>query len=518
MILNGAREGFPILRRPCPGFAWYHFDTHGLSIFRHKTGWTGTRKYNRMTRRILTLALAFFALPAYPQAAPAEDQDFASSIRQWTTRPEFLSPLVDHLPRVANVPAPKDILGYHAGAPGKLTYYADILKYYRALAAASPRVRIIETGKTDEGRECVVIAIASEETIKSLEKYRDALAKLADPRALTGAQAKEVIASAKPIYHLMGGLHSSETGPPEMLMELAYRLVAEDSDLIKHIRENVIVTITPVAAPEATMRNLLAWYLEWHPPIMHDLHESQPFLYTFSGQSPQNPTLDPILYAELPWFANYELATMARFGMPGVWTHAFVDMWSPGYLGFMSSNHNGMLRMYETFGNSGGNTMKRKVAPERRGGGNDVTKREWYRPMPPYPEVEWSMRNNINYSETAVLSALELTSNFSHAILENFYQKSRNSIESGRSQPPFGYVIPGGQKDMNRVALLVNLLRRQGIEVGRAISGFQLKEGSFPEGSFVISLTAGWRRSSSRSSPSPTPIYAPTTIRAGRWA
>ena len=96
---------------------------------------------------------------------------------------------------------------------------------------------------------------------------------------------------------------------------------------------------------------------------MHDLHESQPLMYTFSGQAPQNPTLDPILYAELPWFSNFELTKMISYGMPGVWTHAFVDMWSPGYLGFMASNHNGMLRMYETFGNGGANTLRRQREP-----------------------------------------------------------------------------------------------------------------------------------------------------------
>src|SRR5579872_4738604 len=98
---------------------------------------------------------------------------------------------------------------------------------------------------------------------------------------------------------------------------------------------------------------------------------------------------------------------MIKYGMPGVWTHAFVDMWSPGYLGFMSSNHNGMLRMYEVFGNGGANTMHRRVAPPAdeaggrggRGGGGQTT-REWYRPMPPYKEVDWSQRNNTNYVET----------------------------------------------------------------------------------------------------------------------
>jgi hypothetical protein len=88
------------------------------------------------------------------------------------------------------------------------------------------------------------------------------------------------------------------------------------------------------------------------------------------------------------------MTKMISYGMPGVWTHAFVDMWSPGYLGFMSSNHNGMLRMYETFGNGGANTMKRtwrRRWPDARrrpfhrcrrcrpaGGGGSMTTREWY--------------------------------------------------------------------------------------------------------------------------------------------
>ncbi len=237
------------------------------------------------------------------------------------------------------------------------------------------------------------------------------------------------------------------------------------------------------------MRTLLDWYLQWHPPIMHDLHEAQPFMYTFSGQAPQNPTLDPILYTELPWMADFEMEQMTKYGMPGVWTHAFVDMWSPGYLGFMSSNHNGMLRMYEIFGNGGANTMHRRILPAANPGapaGGGATTREWYRPLPPYKEVDWSIRNSTNYSETGVLSALQLVAAFPQVILENFYKKSRNSIESGKKDPPFGYVIPSGQADVTRVAMVVNLLRIQGIEVGRATGEVKLKEGTYPAGSFIV--------------------------------
>jgi len=464
-----------------------------------------------------------------------QDADFAAAVKQWTTRPEFSSPLVDHLPKSPDVPSPKDVLGHHIGAPKVLTYYAQAVDYYRALAAKSDRVKVLPIGTTDEGRECVVVFVASEETIRNLEQYRGHLARLADPRSLTEEQARDVIARAKPIYHLMGGLHSGETGPPEMLMELAYRLAVEDSPLVQRIRDQIIVSITPVAEPDGrdryadwyyrhrvdvtderaripgppywgkyifhdnnrdinysqvTMRRLLAWYLEWHPPIMHELHESVPFMYTFSGQAPQNPTLDPILYGELPWFSNFEMAQMIKYGMPGVWTHAFVDMWSPGYLGFMASNHNGMLRMYETFGNAGATTMKRKVepspdAPPIPGAGNP-TSREWYRPLPPYKEVEWSMRNNTNYMETGVLSALDLASAFPRVILENFYRKSRNSIESGKKDAPYAFVIPAGQPDRTRVDYVVNTLRLQGIEVGRAREEFKAGGVTIPAGSYVV--------------------------------
>ena len=120
--------------------------------------------------------LLLVASAATADAPQTMDPDFASSVAEWTTKPEFLSPLVDHLPTVAGIPSPRDVLGYHIGAPKKLTYYADILRYYRSLEAAnSPRVKVLTTGTTDEGRECLVVFVGSEETIGSLERHRGSL-------------------------------------------------------------------------------------------------------------------------------------------------------------------------------------------------------------------------------------------------------------------------------------------------------------------------------------------------------
>ena len=119
----------------------------------------------------------------------------------------------------------------------------------------------IETiGKSDEGRELVVVWVSSDENIKNVQKNRDNLAKIADPRGLTPDQIKTLIQTTKPHYHFMGGLHSGETGPSEMLMELTYRLATETSPLIKQIRDNVIVSITPVADPDGRDRNVDWFY------------------------------------------------------------------------------------------------------------------------------------------------------------------------------------------------------------------------------------------------------------------
>jgi hypothetical protein len=489
--------------------------------------------------QLSSLLLAFgFAGAAFSQMM---DPDYAAQVKEWTTKPEFMSPLVDHLPKSGTVPSPKDVLGYTIGAPKKLTYYADMVRYYEALAKASPRVKIEKTGKTEEGRDTFIVYVGSDDAMAHLDTLKTNLAKLADPRGLSDADAKQIIETTKPMYTLSGGLHSAELGPPEMLMELTYRLATEDSPLIQKIRDEVVVAILPVADPDGRDRNIdwynkymidvtddngsfaggvpywgkytkhddnrdinyaglanqnfLRWYLEWHPQVMHDLHESVPFLYSFSGQAPQNPLVDPITWAELPWYSNFEMAQLTKYGMPGVWDHGYVDGWSPGYVTTMSSNHNGLWRFFEIFGNGGATTMKRTLTAGPGGGGiSDVTKRTWFRPTPPYKEVMWSMRNNTNYAETGVLTALQLTSQFPKVILENFWIKSKNSIKSGSTEAPYAYVLPSDQEDPTRVAFVVHILRMQGIEVGRLKTALKLNDGTYPAGSLVVKMNQPYGR------------------------
>ena len=307
--------------------------------------------------------------------------------------------------------------------PKTLTYYADALKYYRALEKAAPRKVKIETiGKSDEGRELVVVWISSEDNIRNLATNRANLAKIADPRGMSEAQVNALINSTKPHYHLMGGLHSGEVGSVGNAdgtgLSTGGRDVAADQpdprqrvrvdhaagrsrwprsqrrlvlSRARHRRPAVCrqprrrdAAVAVAGVPywgkyvyhdnnrdinlsQMSMRAITDWYFTAHPPIMHDLHEAAQLMYTYSGGPPQNPNLDPILFAELPFFSNWEMSQMTKWGMPGVYTHAFMDGWSPGYLGSVAYNHNGMMRMYET--QSGVDAADSAAAPaDGRGG------------------------------------------------------------------------------------------------------------------------------------------------------
>ncbi len=436
----------------------------------------------------------------------AIDQAYTDLINKYTTEPQFNSPLTNYLPASSTVPTPLKVLGHIAGAPNYLPYSADVYKYFRALAAASPRVKVFSIGKTEEGREMIAVAVADEKLIADLDANKARLAKLADPRSIgmNDATADELIAQSTPVYYITGTIHSPETGAPTALMELAYRLAVDDAPYIQHIRSHVITLITPVVEVDgrdrqvdrynwhlanpgknyppllywghyvahdnnrdamgmtlALTRNVADTFIGWHAQVLHDLHESVPFLYDNSvGDGPYNAWVDPILNGEWQQIGWNNVQQLTKFGMPGVFTHGDFDTWSPGYLMFIAAMHNGISRLYETFGNDGADTVKRILDPE------DYA-RTWYKPNPPLPEVMWSQRNNNNYEQSGLLTTLNYFSNNTTLFLKNFYLKSKRSIEKPQLAGPAAYIFPADGKRPGSRALLLQVLQRQHVEISR---------------------------------------------------
>jgi len=490
---------------------------------------------------LLAAADAFGQPSLRPSApAPRNDEAYTAKIKEYTTAPYFMTELVDHLPASDSVPSPEKILGYAIGTPNKLTYTKDLHRYYRELERTSPRVRVLlAPEKSEEGREQLLIAVSDEANLKSLDRYKELTARLADPRRTNDAEARKLIAEAKPFYWASGSIHSTETGSPEMLMELAYRLAVEETPFIQEIRRNSIVLITPVLEVDgrdrmvdvynyrkanpgknspgllywgkyvahdnnrdglgmalALTRNMMRTFLEYHPQVLHDLHESVPFLYTSTGTGPYNAWLDPIVIDEWHMLAYHEVDEMTKRGVPGVWTHGFYDGWAPNYMFYVANGHNSIGRFYETYGNGGADTMDRTVTLQ--------SQRDWYRPNPPLPRVKWSLRNNVNMQQSALLFAMNYVAQNREKFLHNFYLKSKRSVAKSSNEGPAAYVIPGDQPRPVEAADMVNLLRLMGIEVHRATGDLSIKTGKdkdgkdvvqkYPAGSYVVRMDQPYSR------------------------
>jgi len=496
---------------------------------------------------ILALSVSTFAIVANAQIKPGRDpnqpidQEYTNKIREYTTAPYFNSPLTDYLPASTDIPTPKAVLGDVAGAPGKLPYAEDVYKYMRMLERASPRVKVFSIGTTEEGREMIAVAIGSEQLISKIEENRARLTKLADPRTINmdEAAADALVNASFPVYYITGTIHSTETGSPTALMELAYRLVVDNSPYVKSIRDSVLTLITPVvevdgrnrmvdvynwhlAHPNQNWPGLIYWghyvahdnnrdaiglslkltrnvmntYLSWKPQVLHDLHESVPYLYDNTiGDGPYNAWVDPILTDEWQMIGWNNVSEMTKFGMPGVFAHGNFDTWSPGYLMFIAATHNGISRLYETFGNAGADTVERTLSPGEY-------QRTWYRQNPPLPKAKWSQRNNNNYQQTALLTSLYYFGNNSKLFLKNFYLKSKRSIDKPKQEGPAAYVLPGDDPRPGNQAELLRTLQAQGVELSKATAPFTVS---------LRKKASSGAPARSSSSPSASPTPAPKT-------
>jgi hypothetical protein len=466
---------------------------------------------------VLFLSVAGTAALGDGETAPVRDPKqpiddaYTAKIHKYTTQPFFTSPLVDYLPASKNVPTPEAVLGDVAGAPGILPYAEDVYKYMRLLEKASPRVKVFSIGKTEEGREMIAVAVSSPENLKNLEANRAQLAKLADPRIikLDDAEADRIVAQAVPVYYITGTIHSPETGAPTALMELAYRLAVDESPYIREIRDGMVTLITPVVEVDGRDRmvDIYRWHLshpkDFYPPliywgkyvahdnnrdamgvtlkltenvlntyvdskaqVLHDLHESVPYLYdNTAGDGPFNAWVDPILTDEWEMIGWRNVSDMTKFGMPGVFTHGVFDTWSPGYLMFIAAMHNGISRLYETFGNGGADTLERTLD-------QDEYSRTWYRQNPPLPKVLWSQRDNNNYEQTGLLTSLHYFNENKRLFLKNFYLKAKRSVTKPGAEGPAAYVLPADDPRLGSQAALLQVLQKQAVEISRSTSAF----------------------------------------------
>ena len=484
-----------------------------------------------VSRCAVAALLATLLLPgALAAQGQPVDRAYTAKIREHLQDARISTELVDHLPASDRVPTPLTFFGRIVGTPGELTYARDIHRYLFALDSASPRVKTWKIGETEEGRDLIVVAIADSAIIAGLDTYRGYLNELTDPRRTTEARGQQLLETAKPIYWITSGLHSGETGGPEMLMELAYRMAVTETPFYENIRTNVITMITPVLEVDGRERQvdtyyfnktrpagearlpLMYWgkyvahdnnrdgmgqflaltrhvnqtFLRWTPQVMHDLHESVSYLYSSTGTGPYNEGLDAITVNEWWMMAQADVMELTKRGVPGVWTYGFYDGWVPNYLFFAAHSRNAIGRFYEVQSYGPENNPSLRVGP-------GTTSREWFRPNPPLPEIKWGPRNSVNIGQSGVLFSLDHFAKNRRLYLENYWLKAKRSVARGRTGPTFGWVVPAGQRRRVDAVDAINELQRQGLEIHVADAAFTAGAVKVERGDYVIRADQPYR-------------------------
>jgi len=462
-------------------------------------------------------ALLAAALLLAPTLHAADDADYTRQIRQFTTEPRFLTELVDHLPASDHVPTPLKFLGYIAGAENHLTYAEDVHRYMRALEAASPRVKVFSIGKTEEGREMIVVAVSSEQNIANLAKYRDITARLADPRkAPSAAERDQLVREGKTVVAISCSIHSTEIVASQMSTQLAYNLASANDDDTLSILRNTILILIPSPNPDGVdivanyYRKTLGtsaegrdppelyhhyaghddnrdWFMldlketravtrlfwkEWFPEIVYDIHQqgsngSRFFVPPF--YDPPNPHIAPLLLRQVGLIGHKMAADVTAAGFRGVLTNALYDTWWHGGFRTAPYFHNSIGILTEAASArimSPGNVTPDQLA---RGGTRGMrTALDVTTNFPePWPGGAWHPRDIMQMELIACHSVLSLAANYRADYLRNFYELGKASLSATADGAPIAYLVPAGQGRDENVAKMIGTLVEQGVEVYR---------------------------------------------------
>lgn len=432
-----------------------------------------------------------------------------------------------------DVTTPRDFLGYDIGQDYKLTPWQThelkgegvrqgIVEYMHELDRTSPRVHVIEYGKTELGKPMILTVVTSEENWAQIDNLKGIIRKLADPRQVASDDEARFLAErGKAVYWLSAAIHSTERTSPEVLVRMAYRLASSNDSQTLELLDNLVIILENTINPDG-LEMVTDWYyeykdtayvssgppyygkyvnhdnnrdflgislaesqanvlgrLEWLPTVYHDLHETMNLLYMSPGNDPTNEAVSPITMSEWVAYAGYNISNLIAAGWKGVFTYDYADMWYPGYNHGYSFMHNSHGRFYELQGAIRA-TPRVITAQPNRG-------RTWYNPLPYTVPLPWRLIDAVNLEEDAIRNDLTYTSKNKDMLLYNFYMKAKTNMQKATSAAPYAFVIPQDAGDNADVVDLVNNLHLlQGFEVDRAGVAFTADGQQFAAGDYVV--------------------------------
>lgn len=428
-------------------------------------------------------------------------------------------------------PVPEQFFGHRMGADRTTLEWAKVVEYFKQLDAASPRVQVVEFGKSTEGRPLIAAYISSPATLGRLEQYRQIQKRLADPRKLPAAETAKLIAEGKTIVLITCSIHATEVASSHAAIEYAHRLATSNAPAVRNILDNTIVILAPSINPDgldlvtAWYRKTLGtsyegtsppelyqkyvghdnnrdWYIfsqaetraivsqlhnRWHPQIVYDLHQMGPTaarIWVPPFMDPIEPNVDPLIVQQSTMLGATMAADLTASGRQGVAVNAMYDFWTPAR--HYQSYHGGIRILTESASVRIATPVNIKADQlSTTSQGYSARERTWNH-IEPWQGGPWRLRDIVDDQIVAMQSLLAVAANRRVEFLRNFHTMLARA--AARTSPS-AFVLPASQTDPGAASKLLETLAFGAVEIERAVAEFAAEGRTYPAGSYVVRMT-----------------------------
>lgn len=370
------------------------------------------------------------------------------------------------------LPKEIDYFGFNIGDNYKLATYTQTEKYWKAIAASSDRVRLVDIGKTEEGRTQYMLIISTPENLKHLDEYKSISQQLARAEGLSEEQARQLAEKGKAVVWIDGGIHATEVVGTHQLIATITQLVNRKDEETNRILDNVIILLANINPDGQEL--VSNWYMsradtlkramdiprlyqkyvghdnnrdyymmnmketqnisrqlfvEWLPQIMYNHHQAGPPGSIVAGppyRDPFNYVYDPILVTSLDAVGSAMNTRLNVEGKPGYTQRAgsVYSTWWNGGLRTAPYFHNMIGLLTEIIG--GPTPMDLPFIPDRLQPMAAMTN--------PVAPQKWYFRQSINYDISLNYAVLDYAARQRSELLYNIFRMGRNSIERGQRE------------------------------------------------------------------------------------
>lgn len=418
-----------------------------------------------------------------------------------------------------NIPTPDSYFGFHLGSDGNLATWDKMVPYFKLVADKSPRVNYEKVGDTTQGNPYVMLTISSPKNLKNLDRLVEINRRLADSRGLSQTEAQSLAREGKPFYYIQAGIHATEVGNSQAMLEVAHRLATDTSPTIRKILDNAVILLVPSQNPDglvmvndyfkktagtnfartypdlyqkytghddnrdwfmltqAESRLMVSIQNKYHPQLFQDAHQAGQTgvrMFTPPYLAPHDTNIDPITVQQTNLVGMAMQRGMTAAGLKGGGWGSTYDYWSPSR---QYQVYHGTARLLTEAASA------QDLAYPFTSNGPIGPQQISTNFLEPYEKSTWTLRDIMDYTSQTFYSGVEALANDPYTYLYNTYQISHKAVTNTSS---YAYVIAANQRDPQAVRDTIDILHTGAVEVHQAKAPFTAGGKSYPTGSYVV--------------------------------